>query len=61
MEGWADRWENHCLCWGFVRLASVRDCDTVRLMSGAAVEAGRVVEFWDEFARCILLDAPARK
>ena len=30
-------------------------------MSGAAVEAGRVVEFWDEFARCILLDAPARK
>lgn len=42
-------------------LASIRVCDTVLVVSGAAVEAARVVEFWDEFARCILLDAPARK
>ena len=31
-------------------MASVWVCDTVLVMSGAAMEAGRVVEFWDEFA-----------
>ncbi len=39
---------------GSIRLASSRVCDTVLVMSGAAMEAGRVVEFWDEFARCRL-------
>lgn len=45
---------------GLVGLASVWVCDRVLAMSGAAMEACRVIGFCDEFDRRLMLDAPAR-